>query len=65
MDGLHVILKLQEPIIVYKDFWYQELANQMQPYYSDMTNEMQLCYITYLFMAFTPNSYCCAGCVTF
>ena len=21
------------PILVYKDFWHQELTNQMQPYY--------------------------------
>ena len=27
-------LKTQVLILVYKDFWYQELTNQMQPYYA-------------------------------
>ena len=27
-------LKNQAPILVHKDFWYQELTNQMQPYYA-------------------------------
>ena len=27
-------LKNQVPVPIYKDFWYQELTNQMQPYYA-------------------------------
>ena len=25
--------KIKVPVLVYKAFWYQEVTNQMQPYY--------------------------------
>ena len=34
--------KIQVPVLVYKEFWYQELTNQIQPYYASLIREMQI-----------------------
>ena len=54
-------LKIQVPILVYKDFWYQELTDQIQPYCeTDVANKMQPPCMTYILMVqettFTPDA---------
>ena len=59
-------VKNQVPILVYKDFWYQELINQSdESLLCDMTNKMQIYCMTYIFVvqdrAFTIDGYWCVG----